>query len=47
MLDQDELDEQETRDLIDRFLEGMRQRRLANEAILAEGSEDGGEDGEA
>jgi hypothetical protein len=32
----DEEDEQAVRDSIDAFLEGMRQRRLANEAILLE-----------
>lgn len=35
MLQEDE-EEQETLDSIDRFLEDMRERRLANEAILAE-----------
>jgi hypothetical protein len=33
-----EEDEQAVRDSIDAFLEGMRQRRLANEAILVEGN---------
>ena len=36
MMDEDDVDEQAMLESLDSFLEGMRQRRFANEAILLE-----------